>query len=330
MRRSPLRIVIWLLLMLALAGLAAYVLVTPLPESLAAVIFTPTPTSTPTPTPTSTPTPTATPTPTPEPLRVSLRTEPPEPEQGDTIVVKVEVNREVDLTGTLGDVSLVFVELEGSYWALAGLPSWAPVGTRGLSLEATSGLGEVVQVTGTVTVTYGQFTTEVIDIPTEREYLLDAEIGRAERERLDSIYAQFDPKILWRDAFGYPVQVLTVTSAYGAVREYETGFGRHAGVDLDGETGDPAFAAAAGRIVLSEPLQVRGNSVVVDHGMGVYSTYCHLSELAVEEGDRVAKGEVVGYLGSTGLSTGTHLHWELRVGGIAVDPFEWTRRRMLP
>jgi murein DD-endopeptidase MepM/ murein hydrolase activator NlpD len=82
--------------------------------------------------------------------------------------------------------------------------------------------------------------------------------------------------------------------------------------------------------VLSELLQVRGNAVVVDHGMGVYSTYCHLSELAVEEGDRVAKAQVIGYLGSTGLSTGTHLHWELRVGGVAVNPFEWTRRRMLP
>jgi murein DD-endopeptidase MepM/ murein hydrolase activator NlpD len=62
----------------------------------------------------------------------------------------------------------------------------------------------------------------------------------------------------------------------------------------------------------------------------VYSTYCHLSEFAVAEGDRVVKGQVIGYLGTTGLSTGTHLHWELTVGDIAVNPFEWTRRKMLP
>ena len=70
--------------------------------------------------------------------------------------------------------------------------------------------------------------------------------------------------------------------------------------------------------------------MILDHGLGVYTTYCHLSELDVEEGNAVSKGDVIGALGSTGLSTGTHLHWEVRVGGIAVNPFEWTRRRILP
>ncbi len=126
------------------------------------------------------------------------------------------------------------------------------------------------------------------------------------------------------------MQAITVTSSYGAIRQYDTGPGRHAGVDFDGQTIDPAFASAEGSVVLSEPLQVRGNSVIVDHGLGVYSTYCHLSELTVAPGDMVSKGQVIGYLGSTGLSTGTHLHWELRVGSVAVDPFRWTRRGMLP
>jgi murein DD-endopeptidase MepM/ murein hydrolase activator NlpD len=253
-----------------------------------------------------------------------------EPTQGDTVVVEVSSNREVTLVGSLGEDSLQFIELEDRYWSLVGLASWATVGARELSLEARSELGEVVQVTGTLTVTYGQFPTEVIDIPSEREFLLDPEIVAAEREKLAAIYARKGPRMLWNNTFGYPVITLTVTSAYGAIREYETGFGRHAGVDLDGETGDPAYAVAGGRVVLSEPLQVRGNTVVLDHGLGVYSTYCHLSELYVEEGDEVSNGEVIGALGTTGLSTGTHLHWEVRVGGIAVNPFEWTRRRMLP
>jgi murein DD-endopeptidase MepM/ murein hydrolase activator NlpD len=261
---------------------------------------------------------------------LSLDAEPREAEQGDTVVVAVHSNREVDLSGSLGEESLSFVPLDGGYYALVGLSSWDAVGTRQLSVEARSQLGEVVQVTGTVTITYGQFPTELIDIPAEREYLLDLEIRTAEWQRLAAIYAQFEPEMLWQETFGYPVQAITVTSTYGAVRQYETGYSRHAGVDLDGETGDPAFGDAAGRVVLSEPLQVRGNTVILDHGMGVYSTYCHLSGLAVQENDTVVEGQVVGYLGSTGLSTGTHLHWELRVGGIAVNPFAWTRRKMLP
>jgi murein DD-endopeptidase MepM/ murein hydrolase activator NlpD len=316
MRLRPLRIIIWLLLIAALGGVAAYLVVAPLPESLAAIIFTPTPTatSTPTPTPTSTPTPTHTPTPTPEPLSVSLDAEPRQAQQGDTVVVAVQSNREVELSGSLGEEPLSFVPVDGGYYALVGLSSWEAVGTRELSVEARSQLGEAVQVTGTVTVTYGQFPTELIDIPAEREYLLDSEIVAAEWERLAAIYDQFEPKILWQEEFGYPVQAITVTSPYGAVRQYETGYGRHAGVDLDGETGDPAFADAAGRVVLSEPLQVRGNTVILDHGMGVYSTYCHLSGLAVQVSDTIVKGRglsrlhraIHGYASTLGAESGWH------------------------
>ncbi len=332
MRNRPLRIAIVLLLAMAIVGLAGYVALSPLPEPLAAVLFTPTPTatSTATPTPTSTPTPTATPTPTPEPLSVELRVEPMELAQGGTLAIEVQSNREVTLTGTLGELTLDFVELEGSYWALAGFASWAAVGPGQIVVGARSTLGEQVLVTDVVTVTYGQFPSEVIDIPTEREYLLDPEIVREERERLEAIYAQRSSSKLWDDVFGYPVDKLTITSAYGAIRQYDTGPGRHAGVDLDGETGEPAYAAASGRVALSEALQVRGNTVIIDHGLGIYSIYCHLSDLVIQEGEAVSKGQVIGHLGSTGLSTGTHLHWELRVGGVAVDPFEWTRRRILP
>ena len=331
MSHRALRITIWLLLVLAMGGTAGYALLTSPPQQLAALIFTPTPTptNTPTPTPTATPTPTPTSTPTPEPLSVSVQVDPEQPQQGDTVVIHLETNRDVELDGLLGEQALRFVELKGSYWSLFGLTSWADVGPRAIWVEATSALGEVVEVTGTVTVTYGQFPVEVIDIPTEREYLLDPEIVTAERERLAKIYAEFGLDKLWGEEFGYPVQAITVTSAYGAVRQYDTGPGRHAGVDLDGEPTDPAFASGDGRVVLSELLQVRGNTVIVDHGLGVYSCYNHMSDLVVVEGQVVSQGQVIGHLGSTGLSTGTHLHWELRVGEVAVDPFQWARRRIL-
>jgi len=254
---------------------------------------------------------------------------PSHPGQGGTVAIEVQSNREVDLTGSLADRPLNFVELDGTYWALAGFPSWSALGPQEVVIEGKSALGEVLQVTDTLTVTYTQFPTEVIDVPSDREYLLDAAIIRAEWERVAAIYAQFIPEKLWQDLLGYPVQSLTVTSVYGAIRQYDIGSGCHAGVDLDGETGDAVFAVADGRVVLAEPLQVRGGAVILDHGLGVYSCYFHLSDFAVREEERVSKGQVIGYMGSTGLSTGTHLHWEIRVGGTAVDPFEWTRRRML-
>ena len=77
-------------------------------------------------------------------------------------------------------------------------------------------------------------------------------------------------------------------------------------------------------MALAEPLTVRGNAVIIDHGLGVHSGYYHLSEISVQEGQQVKKGDVVGKVGDTGLATGPHLHWEIRVNGINVDPAQWT------
>jgi len=86
----------------------------------------------------------------------------------------------------------------------------------------------------------------------------------------------------------------------------------------------PIYAPDAGRVVLAEELVVRGNAVLIDHGTGVFSGYWHQSDLAVEDGQTVQPGDLIGYVGDTGLVTGDHLHWEMRIGGIAVDPIQWT------
>jgi murein DD-endopeptidase MepM/ murein hydrolase activator NlpD len=78
-------------------------------------------------------------------------------------------------------------------------------------------------------------------------------------------------------------------------------------------------------VVLAEKLNVRGNAVLIDHGLGVFSGYWHQSKLVVQVGQTVKRGDLIGYVGDTGLVTGAHLHWEMRVGGIAVDPMQWTQ-----
>ena len=79
---------------------------------------------------------------------------------------------------------------------------------------------------------------------------------------------------------------------------------------------------------MAEALQVRGNAVVVDHGRGVMSGFWHLSQIHVVEGQRVEPGTPLGLVGNTGLSTGAHLHWEVRVMGIPVDPLQWVREEI--
>ena len=100
---------------------------------------------------------------------------------------------------------------------------------------------------------------------------------------------------------------------YGSVRQ-------HQGIDLDGDTGDPVRAARSGEVILAGSRSGYGNTIVIYHGLGYSTLYAHLSSIAVEVGDQVTSGERIGAIGSSGLSTGPHLHFELRVDGRAVDP----------
>ena len=95
---------------------------------------------------------------------------------------------------------------------------------------------------------------------------------------------------------------------------------RHAGLDFASPAGAPIHAPAAGTVVLVAPLYFTGNTVVIDHGEGLYSILAHMTEASVREGQAVAQGDVVGRVGATGRVTAPHLHWSVRLGGARVDP----------
>jgi murein DD-endopeptidase MepM/ murein hydrolase activator NlpD len=121
-----------------------------------------------------------------------------------------------------------------------------------------------------------------------------------------------------------------VTSNFGTRRLYRYPstqfYGYHEGTDFNGRIGSPVYAPAAGVVVLAEPLYLRGNALVIDHGWGVYTGYWHLSQIDVEVGQRVAPGEQIALVGSTGRSTGAHLHWDLWVNGTNVGALQWTEQ----
>ena len=294
---------------------------------------TPTATSTATPTvtatPTATPTVTATPTPTLEPLRLSVTLDPPQAAQGHTLVVRVTANRAIAVEGALGERSLTFVSSPDGAWAVAGMPVAARTGAHPVQLFISDSLGGAVSTTVSVNVVAADFGVEQIYIPSDRIGLLDPEVVAAEVQRLDQVWGAVSPQQYWHGVFAWP-HLGEITSPFGIGRTYNDGsVSHHGGVDISGDIGAPVAAANAGRVALAAPLAVRGNVVILDHGWGVYSGYYHLSEVLVTEGQQVAQGETIGRLGDSGLSTGAHLHWEMRVGSVLVDPLEWTAR-MIP
>jgi murein DD-endopeptidase MepM/ murein hydrolase activator NlpD len=250
--------------------------------------------------------------------------------QGQTMVVQVQGDRDLDLRGWFLGQDLHFAGGEGRYWALVGVDSLTPPGDYPLALKATeAGSGDLLTMQDTFTVTRGSFTTYNVVVPTDRQNLLDPVLSQAEREKVDAVFAGVSLDRMWDGAFGYPLAgELRITASFGQRRSYNGGpvSSYHAGYDLGADTGMTVFAPMTATVVLAEPLQVRGNAIILDHGLGVFTGFWHLSEIDVTVGQVVSQGEVLGLVGNTGLSTGPHLHWEMQVLGVPVDPMQWTQR----
>ena len=132
------------------------------------------------------------------------------------------------------------------------------------------------------------------------------------------------PIPLWEHGAFYTPLEGRLTSSFGLLRYInEEPAGRHSGIDIAAPQGTPIVAAADGVVSLAMSLHVTGETIVIDHGLNLFGCYYHLSELWVEEGDTIRAGETIGLVGSTGFSTGPHLHYTASIGDIPVDPQLW-------
>jgi murein DD-endopeptidase MepM/ murein hydrolase activator NlpD len=152
-----------------------------------------------------------------------------------------------------------------------------------------------------------------------------------ERARLRALWAVVTPTPQWSGPFRLPLDTYLHQSAtYGGRRSYNGGpyLTYHEGVDFSAYAGTPVLAPAAGTVVLAEPLYVRGGAVIIDHGLGVFSGFYHLSAVHATAGQVVQPGDLLGEVGTTGLSTGNHLHWDLLINGVWVDATLWQEQGM--
>ena len=126
---------------------------------------------------------------------------------------------------------------------------------------------------------------------------------------------------LWEGSFIWPVKG-KITTEFGLIRFVnDIPEGRHSGLDIAAPAGTPVMASGTGRVIFAGRLNLTGLTVIIYHGLDLYSSYCHLSAIRVREGDSILKGAVLGDVGATGLATGAHLHLTYRIGEVAVDPY---------
>jgi len=252
--------------------------------------------------------------------------------QGGTGVISIVAQPGVTLGGALVDRPLhFFPDQDGVQTALQGVHALLEPGVYPLRLEATLPDGSVQSYEQLILIVSGNYPEDpllYVDPAT-----IDPASTEPELQQLISITTSATPNRLWVGDFISPAiayaESTFFTSRYGNRRTYigqgttlsVEGF--HTGLDFGGGDGLPITAPASGVVVFAGPWTVRGNATVIDHGWGVYSGFWHQSEIQAQVGQSVSKGDVIGLVGGTGRVTGAHLHWELWVNGVQVDPLDW-------
>jgi murein DD-endopeptidase MepM/ murein hydrolase activator NlpD len=240
------------------------------------------------------------------------------------------------LVSVTGDVTAGVATFEGrtfklakgaqSIFAFVAVDTDDPIGQMPLKVDVTLANGSKATLQDTITVLKTDWTVDAIDFTEEQTTdLLDPTVTANELAMLKTIYSGVTPEKLWSGGWLMPIDGI-LTARYGEQRAINGGApaGHHGGTDLAIDQGTPVQATNAGRVVLARQLKVRGNMVIIDHGGGLFSGYAHLSQINVTEGQMVTAGDIIGLVGTTGLSTGPHLHWEMASQGVWLDALRFT------
>lgn len=210
--------------------------------------------------------------------------------------------------------------------ALIGIPLGTEPGVRTLKIHSVKGTpSPIPEQSLQVMISTRVYEMENINLPAEKNVLTLSEHN--ESVRIHKIALQSRPDQYWEGAFQFPVEG-PIEAAFGLKRTrngtIDAGF--HKGIDIKAKDGAPLTAANAGVVVLAAPFKAHGRVVMIDHGQGVMTIYLHMQKIVVRPGQKVAKGTLIGKVGSSGLATGPHVHWQVFVHSVPVDPIPWTEQ----
>lgn len=259
--------------------------------------------------------------------------------QGGLIAIKLWNDNNVqpqNLQGTFGSDKLRFGQVGTMLEAFEPItPSIQPAPYK-LDVSFTDQNGNFRWFNQTVTVTTTDFGTQDLTLQGNLQSLADHKADDYDDAKLAYVYNAYSSQPLWNNIWQWPLTVpWTLTTNFGQRRTYNGQVDTlyyHGGLDMapnTGTEGEQIYAPAAGKVVFVGPLEARGNTVAIDHGMGVTSYYFHLSQFNVKVGQTVQLGDVLGLVGTTGRATGPHLHWEVRVNGIITDPRTFIKQDLL-
>jgi murein DD-endopeptidase MepM/ murein hydrolase activator NlpD len=265
-------------------------------------------------------------------IKYAVIPENPRPGEPVTIAVESEAKQAVLFRNERQIAKAAFFSVPDLKIAVLAIPSTVYPGNAVIKLEGENGVIAEIPLT----IADREFKSEIIDLnPVLTGIRTDPSPQRTnEANHLWAILSTVGNAVYHTGAFIPPVISTRRTSFFGDRRVFRYSDGNsdtsiHAGVDYGVPTGTRVTACGAGKVILARSRIVTGNSIVIEHAPGIYSLYYHLHTIEVREGSIVNAGDLIGLSGSTGLSTGPHLHWELRVNTENTDPDAFVARPII-
>ena len=251
--------------------------------------------------------------------------------QSDTLLIKVHSNTPLDsVTAKLGKRRFTGFPLnkhKTAFRIYMGIHVNSPTGNQTILVQSLTPTNQTTKKTLNLTIkekkfkkTQLHFNKTKSKVANNRTALLkeSQEIGRNFRKKTSYHY--------FKDPFIRPTRG-RISSPFGAYRTYKNNntSRKHTGTDIANLKNTPIYAANAGKVILSKSYYSHGNTIMINHGLGVVTIYNHLNKRLVKTGQRVKRGQKIGLIGDTGIATGPHLHWGMSIQNVRVDPLFWLK-----
>jgi hypothetical protein len=237
--------------------------------------------------------------------------------QSDTLLIRVDNIDKIE--GSLVSKKIGFVKIKDSWFGFVGISVSMEPGIYNLKINDEIRKIKVVEKDFPIT-------ELIITDELEKEGYTPSTISDniiKENAMIKDVLDVYTNIAYFNESFGYPLENNIVVGKYGSIRKSGDYYAQHLGVDLDADMNTEVYAVNDGKVVFTKELTNYGRTVIIDHGLGIYSLYLHLETFKVLEGDKVEKGNIIGLSGNTGYSIAPHLHFSIKLNGSSVDPLNF-------
>lgn len=236
-------------------------------------------------------------------------------------IENTEPNDEIILDSPLHDEKIMLFDYDGRKTGLFSIHYTAEAGIYPFELRIMRAGRIILKQEQAITLLPKEFPTQYLQVSSTLNAKRDQKLLELDAVNTNQAISHTNSNPLWEGNFILPLTG-RISTEYGLIRYINDVYsGRHSGIDIAAVRGTAVIAANSGIVNMAVRQYVTGNTVIIDHGFGIFSSYAHLDKFFVKPSEVIQKGQLIGQVGSTGFSTGPHLHWTVRIGATFVNPW---------